>query len=372
MKICYLADSDNIRLREFMNYFALRHSISLITINTETATPETYNEFTDNYITVYPVQSGWFQTLRNILVIRKAIKQIKPNIIHAFGAANYGFYSAFSGFHPLIVTAHESDTYIKNKWERWRINTAFSSADSIFCEDREVSDRIAKMIRSRQEIAPLIIKNIQKGIDVNHYSPAMISKTVNSSFGNKIVTFSGGYNSKYDTTSLIGAISRVLDEVPDASFVFQLNSRLGQDNDSFAATFMNNTFRDPNVSSRVFFQGVDEYSIFNRILASAKVHVDLSLSGFGLTESVAEAMASGLPVIVTNIGENARWVQEGVGGYVTPLHNPEELARRIIHLLNDEDMASTMGKRNRKEMEVKYNYYEEMRRMENEYRNLYE
>jgi len=43
------------------------------------------------------------------LKIRRLIKKIKPDIVHAHYVTQYGFCGAFSGFHPFIVSPGESD-----------------------------------------------------------------------------------------------------------------------------------------------------------------------------------------------------------------------------------------------------------------------
>ncbi len=64
--------------------------------------------------------------------------------------------------------------------------------------------------------------------------------------------------------------------------------------------------------------------------------------GFGLV--VPEAMAAGLPVIVTeNVGA-ADCVREGVDGYVVPVGDAQALAARIETLHSDRDKLISMGR----------------------------
>jgi len=81
-------------------------------------------------------------------------------------------------------------------------------------------------------------------------------------------------------------------------------------------------------------------------------------------------MASGLPVIVTDSGDNKKWVEENKGGFVVPLKNPEKLAEKIIYLLKNENLRKSFGEYNRKIIEEKNNYYKEMEKMEGVYKKL--
>jgi glycosyltransferase involved in cell wall biosynthesis len=59
---------------------------------------------------------------------------------------------------------------------------------------------------------------------------------------------------------------------------------------------------------------------------------------------ISEAMAAGKPVIGTNVGGVAEQVADGESGFVVPLDDPAELARRIDCILSDEQLRRQMGK----------------------------
>lgn len=55
----------------------------------------------------------------------------------------------------------------------------------------------------------------------------------------------------------------------------------------------------------------------------------------GLSLSLMEAMTCGLPAVVSNVGDLADLVEDGVNGYLVPRRCPEAFAARIIELLTD-------------------------------------
>jgi glycosyltransferase involved in cell wall biosynthesis len=59
--------------------------------------------------------------------------------------------------------------------------------------------------------------------------------------------------------------------------------------------------------------------------------------------SVLEAMAAGLPVVATDVGDVARLVDHGRTGFVVPPRSPDELAATLRELLTDCQRARTMG-----------------------------
>lgn len=59
--------------------------------------------------------------------------------------------------------------------------------------------------------------------------------------------------------------------------------------------------------------------------------------------SVLEAMAAGLPVVATDVGEVRHLVADGVTGYVVPPRSPDQLASALRKLITHPDAAREMG-----------------------------
>jgi glycosyltransferase involved in cell wall biosynthesis len=67
--------------------------------------------------------------------------------------------------------------------------------------------------------------------------------------------------------------------------------------------------------------------------------------------SVLEAMAGGLPVVATDVGDVARAVLDGETGFVVPPHAPEQLAAALEKLLVDAEQRRRMGTAGRAHVE---------------------
>ncbi|MBD3367981.1 MAG: glycosyltransferase [Candidatus Eisenbacteria bacterium] len=78
------------------------------------------------------------------------------------------------------------------------------------------------------------------------------------------------------------------------------------------------------------------------VLAAADVSVLTSLKE-GCSNVLLESMAVGVPVVVTDVGGNPELVEDGATGFVVPPGDPVALADRVVDILNDETLASSMG-----------------------------
>ena len=88
----------------------------------------------------------------------------------------------------------------------------------------------------------------------------------------------------------------------------------------------------------------------------------------GISNTILEAMASGLPVIATAVGGNAELVATGVTGEIAPPADPESMARQIVRLANETGLARSMGHEGRATIEQKFS----MNAMVAAYRGTYD
>jgi glycosyltransferase involved in cell wall biosynthesis len=83
-----------------------------------------------------------------------------------------------------------------------------------------------------------------------------------------------------------------------------------------------------------------------------------------------EALACGLPVVVTDVPANLEWVEDGINGLVVPRQSSERLAEAIITLLQDEQRAQNMGKNNLKIALERADWDRNFAKLEEIYRRL--
>lgn len=78
------------------------------------------------------------------------------------------------------------------------------------------------------------------------------------------------------------------------------------------------------------------------VYAALDVHA-LASSSEGLSNTLLEAMACGLPVVATRVGGNPEVVQDGVTGLLVPPDDGAALAGALARVLGDRQLAAALG-----------------------------
>lgn len=99
---------------------------------------------------------------------------------------------------------------------------------------------------------------------------------------------------------------------------------------------------DLGIHDLVTFLGAKDQDVLPAYYAAAEMVVMPShYESFGMV--ALEAMAMGTPVIASEVGGLAHLIQHGVNGFHVPSRDPEALAARILHLLQDKELRARLG-----------------------------
>jgi glycosyltransferase involved in cell wall biosynthesis len=105
------------------------------------------------------------------------------------------------------------------------------------------------------------------------------------------------------------------------------------------------------IGSNVQFLG--EYSAVSTLFAAADFAV-LSSWEEGFSNVILEAMAAGLPMIVTDVGGNPEAVLDGKTGLVVPPRNPVALGEATVRLARDAGLRRWLGDAGRTRVEQEF------------------
>jgi glycogen synthase len=125
----------------------------------------------------------------------------------------------------------------------------------------------------------------------------------------------------------------IVGEGPDALLLRQLTEELG-------------------VSREIRFSGsLDRRAVAERYRAADLFTLPSGAEAFG--NVFAEALASGLPIVGSNVGGIPELVEHGVNGLLVDPGKPESLAQAIRYLAEDPELCSQMRIRNRAKAEAR-------------------
>lgn len=106
-----------------------------------------------------------------------------------------------------------------------------------------------------------------------------------------------------------------------------------------------------------------------QVLAAAAVSVLPSLSE-GISNTLLESMAAGVPVVATRVGGTPEAVTHGVHGLLVEPKDPDALADAVVSILRDPQLAEQLGRRGRERMVAEFSFEAVVRRTEDIYREL--
>jgi glycosyltransferase involved in cell wall biosynthesis len=368
LTICFIGTAESVHTLKWAKYFVNQnHQVHLISYRVPVAQYDISGINFHFLNKIFPIQIWPFNTLLNLPFnvgkVKKLIKEIKPDIINAHYVTSYGTLASLLDFHPLVITAWGSDILITPKKflpSKWSVKYALSKADLITCDAQHLKEAMIKL-----GIPASKIQIINFGVDIFKFSPGSKNENLKEKLGignSKIVISLRNLDPIYSVDTLIRAVPLVLKEIEEVKFI--IIGKGPQENQLKLLT------KELGVEDKVKFLGWVPNDQLPEYLRLADIYVSTSLSDGGIAASTAEAMACGLPVVITDTGENRKWIEDGENGFIIPVKNPHILAEKIIYLLKNESIRKEFGEKSRKIIEERNNYYKEMAKMEEIYFNL--
>ena len=352
MKICFLADARSLHTKRWVEYFAKEHEIYLITLDYIEWAPiskEVYEEWIN--VELHKVSKNMPFLLFAPFKIRRLIKKIKPDIVHAHYVTQYGFCGAFSGFHPLIVSPWGSDIVSdpeKSKIHEFLVKYALKNADVVPAEDKVMKNRLIELKCNEGKIAPLRIASV----DTNEFTPSRISESLQKTLGTEndfLVINTRSSAPIYHLDVFVRAIPLVTKEIPNVKFILISRPGMVRENQK-----IKDLVSKLDIEDRIVFLDIIPHSKMPEYLASVDLYVDTFVNivnnnvidkGNGIGVATLEAMACATPQILPDRIE----VKSGdlYQGLTYRPRDYQDLANKIIELLQNENLRKQIGNKSR-------------------------
>jgi L-malate glycosyltransferase len=327
MIILLIADGRSIHTQRWAEYFAQKgHEVHLITYDPM--------ERPIKGVTEYVLTSRWknlyLSFIPRHIAIKRLVKKIRPDLIHAHFIAKYGFHLPDLGFKPMIVSAWGDDVLILPKKSRlihYVTKKVLESVDLIYA----VSHNIGSHITTDFSIPESKVHYLPFGIDTDIFCPDPEQRKN----GSTIEIFSNrGFFPVYDNETLVHGFTLAHEKDPRLRLTLKGDGPLEQTVRDQVATL--------GLSGVVCFKKRTAYADVPQDFRQADIFLTTSVSD-GTPVSILEAMASGLPCIATDIGGIPEWIEHTKTGLLVPPKSPDLVADAILTLAGDPVTRSRMG-----------------------------
>lgn len=287
--------------------------------------------------------------IRAFFALYRLLRKGNYDIIHVhtpFAQVIGRLAAKLAGVPIVLYTSHGFQFHeSRSRWARtlivWIERLLGRWTDIIFTQSQE--DAVAA-VRLKLASSERVVW-IGNGISLEVFHPGPVDPTVREEFDlgeqDRVIVFVGRIVREKGVLELVEAMARVLSKIPSARLLV-VGDTLASDGDVAAKDLFKRSIAAHGIASAVRFAGLRDD--VPRILRAANLMV-LPSWREGMPRSVIEGMASGLPIVATNIrGCREEVVHQETGLLVSP-RNPEALAAAIVEILSDSIRAREMGLR---------------------------
>lgn len=107
-----------------------------------------------------------------------------------------------------------------------------------------------------------------------------------------------------------------------------------------------------------------------QVMSVLDLFVSPSVGAEGLSGTLREALAMGLPAVATDVGGNREILKNNENGLLVPPSDPSAIAEAVLSLLSDRERALEMGRRARIEVEKNFSVEKMVERTEEVYHSV--
>jgi glycosyltransferase involved in cell wall biosynthesis len=240
-----------------------------------------------------------------------------------------GYIAAQFGFHPLVQMSWGSDILWeikRSKSIRRRVHLALKHADVVIGDCQAVSRAVIK-----SGVASKRVVVFPWGVDLTRFKTTGGNGRIRRKLGwekNFVLLYVRSWESLYDPLTAARAFALAAKQNKDIRLLMLGTGSL--------VPKVRSVFRRAAVEKLVYFPGRVDYDNLPPFFRAADLYLSTSQSD-GSSVSLMEAMASGLPVIASDIPGNREWVNSK-NGWLFPSKDFHKLSQLIVKATYSESL----------------------------------
>ena len=331
MRICYIAHSVGHFVAPYVDYFAHQgHEVHLISFSHEPLA---------NAVNHHPLPDGRDPTgspldyARAIPAVRRLVRRIAPDLLHAHFLTSNGLVAAATGFHPLVVSARGSDVHysLPRMLRRATIRFVLRRADLVNPVSEELGRLVVALGVPRAKTLCLT-----QGIDAERFAGV---RRAAQPGGPLRMICTRKLQAPYRPEVVVDALARFAAMGHEFQFTFAAG---GRDAAAIRALVIAR-----GLARRVVFLGGYDADALPALLAAADLYVSAARWD-GTSPALLEAMAAGVFPVVTDCAANREWLRDERDGMLVATDDAECLAAGLARAVADRDRWPAAAERNRR------------------------
>jgi L-malate glycosyltransferase len=254
---------------------------------------------------------------------RALLRDVQPDLVHAGPVQNCAYIAALSGFHPLLVASWASDILLhaeRNADWRYATETALREADGLLCDSETVRAAAQRIVPIPNDRIAQFPWGLGRGAFSPH-GPACTKQNLGFPADSFVFICTRSWEPEYGIDNLLEAFLRAC-RIDNRMRLIMIGSGSQQ---SQICHFIS----EHGLSRQILTPGIISGNEVPRWFRAADAYVSCAKSD-GTSISLLEAMATGLPPIVTDNLSNREWVVDGENGWLAPADSPENLAEKLL------------------------------------------
>jgi sugar transferase (PEP-CTERM/EpsH1 system associated) len=293
---------------------------------------------------------GWTVRLWRLL------RQLKSDLVHTrnLAALEAQFVAAAAGVHATVHGEHGRDVFDLHG-RNWKYNLLRRAARSFVSNYIAVSRDLESWLRQTVRVPPRKLHQIYNGVDSVKFHPRAGARPAVlppgfADAGSTVFGSVGRMVEVKDYPMLTRAFIKVLQQSPERA----AQARLVIVGDGPARAACMELLAQAGMAHLAWLPG--ERHDIAELMQAFDVFV-LPSKNEGISNTILEALASGLPVIATAVGGNVELVEDGVTGRLVPAGDAENMAQALLGYLGDPEAQSRIvrqGDNARRQAEQRY------------------